>query len=399
MDVKIFPQKLDGVIEAVSDKSFANRIILAAAMADAPTEIYLNTLTEDVKSLLSSLKSLGVPIRENKSTITVSPINAYERDKEIECFGSPSALKFMLPFLSSLDVAPTIVSENKPIKIDGDNIFNLKGVGTTADITPFSLLGALHGGTYRAADFSGSFFISSLLMTLPTLKEDGIFVCTKAFKDKEYVKITLKVMRDFGIQIEDREDGFFIPNSQKYTSPEKISVEGDIFACSFIHGANAFGNRVRITGLNGDSVQNNKNIKDYLLKFNAKGTNIELNDDYDFIYILSAISLFACSETKISFNPVKDKELVLLKNYLSNLNKLGGEAKLLNNAVVINGKGAVKGGAIVDSFGDGRQAICYSLIATCADEPITVLSAESANKVYSFFYNDFKLLGGLCQVL
>ncbi|MBQ9513441.1 MAG: hypothetical protein IJR66_00460 [Clostridia bacterium] len=399
MDVKIFPKKLDGVIEAVSNKSFANRVILASALSSSPTEIYLKTMTEDVKSLISSIKSLGISVRENKNTITLSPTDCYEQDKEIEFFGSSSAIKFMLPFLSSLDISPTIVSENKPIKINVDNVFNLKGVGTTADITPFSLIGALHGGIYRASDFSGSFFISSLLMVLPTLKEDSTFVCNKSFKNKEYAKITLKIMRDFGIIIEDREDGFFIPNSQRYVSPDKISVEGDYFACSFISGANAFGNRVRITGLDGDSVQNNKTIKDYLLKFNAKGTNIELKDDYDFIYILSAVSLFTCSDTTLSFNPVKDKELSLLNSFVNNLNKLGGQVELYDNRIVIKGKGGINGGAIVDSFGDGRQAICYSLIATCADNPITVLSADSANKVYSFFYNDFKLLGGICQVL
>lgn len=399
MDIKIFPNKLDGVIEAVSDKSFANRVIMASILTSSPTEIYINTVTDDVKSLLSCIRSLGISVRENKNTITITPTTTYEQNKIIEFSGSSFALKFMIPFLSSLNISPTIVSEHKPIKIDGDNVFNMHGVGTTADTTPFSLIGALHGGTYRASELTGSFFISSLLMVLPTLKEDSTFICNQAFKNKEYVKITLKIMRDFGIRIEDREDGYFIPNSQRYISPGKLSVEGDFFSCSFISGANAFGNRVRITGLDASSVQENKNIKDYLLSFNAKGTSIELKNDFDFIYILSAVSLFACSETKISFSPIKDKELSLLKNYINNLNKLGGEAELKDNCIVIYGKGEVKGGAIVDSFGDGRQAICYSLIATCSKEPITVLSAESANKCYSFFYNDFKLLGGNCQVL
>ena len=72
-------------------------------------------------------------------------------------------------------------------------------------------------------DFSvSSQFITGLLFSLPLLKKDSKIVFKKKLESKQYVKITLYVLKKFGIKIKKIRNGFKVFGNQKFKETNKI---------------------------------------------------------------------------------------------------------------------------------------------------------------------------------
>lgn len=74
MEIRVLPSKLKGKIAAVSSKSDAHRLLIAAALSREPTVIRLNTLSKDIEATAGCLEALGCRIERGSDTLTVSPV-------------------------------------------------------------------------------------------------------------------------------------------------------------------------------------------------------------------------------------------------------------------------------------------------------------------------------------
>lgn len=398
MDVKLFPNRLDGTLEVSSDKAYEHRAFVLSALCDGETELVARNVYDETLVTLDCLKILGAKAEKTEKGYKIrGKLNA--DDVEVDVKNSQATLRFLVPLVCSTGAEITFSSENpKILETKTDNFYSLKGVAVNGKKLPFSLSGKLACGEYDAETLVDSRFISSLMIALPTLDGDSFIRCGNSFRKKSYVKLTRCLMEKFGARIEDCEEGLIIKGNQKYVSPGSLFVEGNGLTYANFFCANAFGNRVRVTGLPEDSVQAGKNCKKHLLTFNAKGTVLDVKDCQDLCFILSVVACFSCSDTVIK-NVPKGKNADTMNYFASCLNKLGADVSYSDGKLHIQGRGGVKGGAIVDSFGDGRIAMAISMLSTFADEPITLLSAHAATKYCPTFFNDFKMLGGKCSVL
>ena len=89
---------------------------------------------------------------------------------------------------------------------------------------PLTIEGQLKPGTFTIAGDVSSQYISGLLLALPLLKGDSRIVITGSFESRAYVDMTLKVLRDFGIQIGEEESGFFVRGNQNFQAPSSYRV-------------------------------------------------------------------------------------------------------------------------------------------------------------------------------
>ena len=62
MKVRLTPVKLCGSIPAISSKSDAHRLLIAAALSDRETEILCNVLSEDIRATARCLCALGARV-------------------------------------------------------------------------------------------------------------------------------------------------------------------------------------------------------------------------------------------------------------------------------------------------------------------------------------------------
>ena len=75
MIATITPALLNGSIEAIASKSYAHRIIIASALADKPTEIYINGISNDIIDTVNAVNALGAKAVINDNKISVEPIS------------------------------------------------------------------------------------------------------------------------------------------------------------------------------------------------------------------------------------------------------------------------------------------------------------------------------------
>ena len=74
MDITVKPGAFRGCVTAISSKSFAHRMIMAAALADKKTKINLNAYSEDIDATIACIKALGAEVEKNDRYIVVYPI-------------------------------------------------------------------------------------------------------------------------------------------------------------------------------------------------------------------------------------------------------------------------------------------------------------------------------------
>ena len=58
------PGRLRGTVELPSSKSYAHRLLIAAALADAPVLVRLNARNADIDATVNCLRALGAQIGE-----------------------------------------------------------------------------------------------------------------------------------------------------------------------------------------------------------------------------------------------------------------------------------------------------------------------------------------------
>ena len=75
------------------------------------------------------------------------------------------------------------------------------------------------------------------------------------------------------------------------------------------------------------------------------------------------------------------------------LTALGADAEERPEELIIRGKETLRGGT-VDSCRDHRIAMSAAVAALACREPVTVLGAESVEKSYPGFWEDYCRLGG-----
>ena len=402
MDVKVYPQQLNGEINAISSKSLAQRIFLAAALADKPTVVYLNKSSLDIEATMGCLVSLGAKIEQDGMRYVVTPVgNNLNKNAVLDLGESGTAMRFLLPVCGALGVNATLLGHGRlPERPIEHLIDSLNGVQFSSKNVPLKMQGQVKSGEFVISGEISSQYISGLLFALPVLDGDSKVIIKGKLNSKSYVDMTIDVLKKFSVEIVEKEYGYEIKGNQQYKTTGYAMVEGDYSNSAFYLAGNIIGNRVRVLGLNPDSVQGDKKIKELLLAFNSQGTVLEVSDTPDLVPILSVVGCYASSKTVITgAGRLRLKESDRLEAMKENLNKVGGNVKVTEDGLEIQGMAGLKGGAEVESYNDHRIVMSMAIAATFAKEPIIIKGAQAVNKSYPEFFEDFAKLGGKCEIL
>jgi len=170
--------------------------------------------------------------------------------------------------------------------------------------------------------------------------------------------------------------------------PERIIGE-------YFEGANAFGNRVRVTY---QAPIVGEKIKNIILAFSAKGTKIDCTARANFLPILAAVGCYANSDTILTFKAETNEDRKLAEETVSAFNAVGGDLEYDGEAIRIKGKYVLRGGGTFNSE-DERILIALMLAGTCADNPVTIETEGKAAETLKEFIKVFVSLGGIAQVL
>lgn len=313
------PLHCDTALNMPASKSFAQRAIIAAALADGESRLEGYSPCGDNEAAIEVAKALGAEVRAETAgvrsdlsdsstdtatgtTLTIKGAGSSVNMPDKLNVGESGLLtRLMIPIVAAL-------GKGQPIEIDGIGTLPARPLKGASEImagfgtvlrplnpapevhVPLTVQGPLLSGKTSVSGKGGSQLISGLLMALPLLPGDSTLHIHDP-KSIPYMFITADVLRRFGIRIGSEMEGgedfletqdwslctgitFKIKGGQKY-SPAAFDIEGDwSTAANFLVAGALFGD-VRLTGLDTTSLQADISIMDILMEAGASLSQIE----------------------------------------------------------------------------------------------------------------------------
>jgi len=416
----ITPRKLSGKITAPPSKSMAHRAIICAALAQGECRVTNIELSDDMIVTINAMRTFGAQVDivddGNRKKLIIHGIGNRKITKkpDIDCNESGSSLRFLIPM--ALDIAHGARFTGKghlPERPLGTykKMFSQKGIEWKQGekSLPLEISGELKSGLYELAGDVSSQYITGLLFALPRLAGDSQIKITGKFESRQYVDLTLQMLKRYGVSIEKTEDGFFVPGGQEY-KPADYQVEGDWSQSAFLILEGMFGDGVNISGLKADSLQGDSAIVSILQKMGAdiawQGGVLEAREsslaplDVDVSQcpdlapaIAAAMSVAHGKSTIFGGARLKVKESDRIMSVANALNGLGADVTPTDDGMIINGKNKLSGGS-ADAPNDHRIAMMVGAISSKCMGEIKLSGSRNVNKSYPSFWEDFVLMGG-----
>lgn len=301
-------------------KSFAQRAIVAAALAEGTSHLKGYTPCGDNEAALSVARSLGAQVELDGTMVTITGIGASAGCLASLCGSESMTLnvgesglltRMMIPVMAQLSNGPVTFTGEKTLlgrPLTGAKeimeAFDSKLTSMPADAltseaedslspvrVPLSVQGPLKAGRAEVSGKHGSQLISGLLMALP-FSENNTSLIVREPKSIPYMFITLEVLKKFGIRVGNdmfggrdflESDGdwslctemvFKVKGGQKYKAAD-IDLEGDwSAAANFLVAGAVFGKAV-IQGLDTTSLQADLSIMDILMDAGASLSQLD----------------------------------------------------------------------------------------------------------------------------
>ena len=407
MDIKITPNKLHGSVTPPPSKSAAHRMLIAAALADGTSVIDRLYPSVDILTTVEAMRQLGAEITVEGERAVVRGIGKAPENAVLDCCESGSTLRFLIPVAAALGVSTTFLGRGKlPERPITPYLQEFPRHGVSFDYKntmPFAINGQLGGGRYEIDGGISSQFITGLLLALPLTGQRSEIVLTSHLESRPYVDMTIDVMRKFGVNTEETENGFVIPAGQRFT-PFDGAVEGDHSQGAFFEVANTLGSDIAIKGLNVNSFQGDKKIIEICeeMVYNKSGAlhpfEVNVSDIPDLVPILAVLGSFCGGESRITGAArLRIKESDRLAAMEDTLNALGGDVTATADSLIIRGKNTLAGGAEVSAYNDHRIAMAMAIAATRCEKPIVIKGAECVRKSYPDFWEVYRSLGGIAD--
>lgn len=388
-------------IQMPSSKSFAQRAIIAAALAEGTTTLNGYSPCGDNESAISVARALGAEVtvglayKEGKvvkdsSTLTIKGRGAAALEPETINAGESGLLaRLMIPLMAVLgDGNATVSGEGtltrRPLKgaraimgAFGVRLETISGTGqeSFSEVhVPLTISGKLEGGKVTVSGSGGSQLISGLLMALPLLQEDTVIRLTEP-KSIPYLFITMDVLKAFGVKIWcDMEGGPEFAESQDWNDCTEIvlhikggqsykatdmDIEGDWSSAANFLVAGAIFGKVNVSGLDTKSLQADLSIMDILMEAGASlsqmgdddprgvihvqkaplnAFDVDANNCPDLFPVAAVLAAFCQGTSKIAgVGRLANKESDRGKAILSMLVQLGVKARISGDKMIIEG--------------------------------------------------------------
>ena len=387
MDVTIIPSKLRGTVTPPSSKSVAHRALIAAALSGGFSTISNLGDSKDIQATQNCLSALktGQPTGEDGLPL-------------LDCGESGSTLRFLIPLSLVLRGGGHFTGRGRLMERPQGPYFSLfqeKGIFYQQKNGVLTVRGTLKPGRYSLPGDVSSQFITGLLFALPLLDGDSEIVLTTPLESRDYVDLTLDVLRTFGIRVEERADAFHVPGSQRYESRD-FTVEADWSQAAFWYAANFAGGQVDIQGLNMDSKQGDKVIALQYWQLAKPGeAELDVSQCPDLVPPLAAMAAVRAGTTHFTHAArLRMKESDRLSTVAAALRAMGAQVEEGPDSLTIHGQERLPGGGTVDCCNDHRIAMMAAVSAAFAQAPVKLLGAECVRKSYPEFWNHFIQLGG-----
>ena len=445
------PIACDTPLQMPCSKSFAQRAILAAALAEGTSHLSGYSPCGDNESALAVARSLGatvLPVEDAAGTLTITGIGATAGSmdlKEVHVGESGLLTRLMIPIVAVLGKGNVRITGEKtlpgrPLKGAADMMAsfgvllaseNARSNAFNDVFVPLTVKNNLVPGKAEISGKDGSQLISGLLTALPlTGKNSTLYV--EDPKSIPYMFITVDVLGKFGIRIQSEMEGddiflqtqdwghcsqitFKVKGNQQIKAAD-LAIEGDWSAAANFLVAGAIFGSLDLDGLDTASLQADLSIMDILTEAGASLSRLDeektlhvqraplnafhfdLNQCPDLFPIVAVLATFCQGESRLAgVNRLAGKESDRGKAVADMLTQMGVKNRIEDDEMIICGRslqqrlltGTLLRGGSYTSLHDHRMVMALKVVALGADSPITIDDEACVAKSFPSFHEIF----------
>lgn len=395
-----------GKITPPCSKSYAQRALAAALLAEGESTLRNIEFCKDTQSALGCIESLGAEVRRaDEHTLCVKG-GLSPRGETLYVGESGLATRLFTPIASLCDRPITIAGEGTLLHRPMDMmIAPLRRLGVDVrdggGRLPIEVCGPMRGGEIDVDGSVSSQFITGLLLALPLAAEETTLHVEHAVS-RPYLDMTIDTAQHFGVRILHNDySEFFIEGGQRY-EPADFAIEGDWSAAAIMLVAGAVAGEVTLDNLSLLSKQADVAICDALVRAGASVVSdersitvahrplsafeLDATDCPDLFPALVALAAAAEGEsTIVGTSRLEHKESNRAEALRSEYAKLGIDIDLGDNVMRVRG-GEIRSDVATESYHDHRMAMSLAVSALRCDGSITVRDAECVAKSYPGFF-------------
>ncbi|MBQ3581677.1 MAG: 3-phosphoshikimate 1-carboxyvinyltransferase [Alistipes sp.] len=412
MDKYVSAGSIKGTITPPSSKSYAQRAIALALLAEGRTTLRNLEFCKDTRSALHCIEALGAKVEViDDSTLSIE--GGLKPQSNVLHVGESGLATRLFTPIASLNPTPlTIEGEGtllyRPMTMMIEPLRQLGvQVRDGGGFLPIEVQGPIHGGEITVDGSVSSQFITGLLLALPLAQEDTTLHVTSPVSTP-YIDMTIDTARRFGVEIMHNEGDytqFFIEGGQQYT-PTDLAIEGDWSGAASILVAGAIAGEVTIKNISTLSKQADTAICHALeragagliieqdsitvSKRNLRGFEFDATNAPDLFPALAALAAAAEGESVIiGTDRLRHKESDRAETIRREYEKLGIEVDISEKNIM-----RIRGGEIQPattfSHNDHRIAMSLAVSALRCQGEVKIENAECVEKSYPTFFEDLE---------
>jgi len=410
---------VDAAVRMPGSKSYTQRAMVIAALADGESLLRDPLLSEDTLGLAGALGLLGADVRTTDAGMTLRGAGGRitRPPHEIQLGNNGTAIR-LLAGMVSLGEGPFVLTGDprlceRPMKPLLDALTNL-GAAIHTDgergYPPVTIRGGrLRGGNVALRDIGSSQYVSSLLIVAPFAAAETTIVLEGRIPSLPYIALTVETMASFGVKVRTEGAGrYAVPCGQRYTARE-YRVEGDASSASYFFLAAALlKGRIRVENVDPRTRQGDIGFLALLERLGGKvlrgehhvevlggdlpagEMDFDLGGMPDIVPTLAVLCALRPGRSVIrNVAHLRLKESDRLAALAKELRKTGIAVEELADGLVIHG-GRPRG-ARIETYNDHRIAMAFAILGLAAPG----MEIEGEGCVGKSFPGFWKTLEGL----
>ncbi len=402
-----------GEINPPSSKSYAIRAMICSIFSKGQCTLSEVDISGDIASAISVAEALGCSVDYDLQSRSLS-LDSSHLDaslSELNVGESGLLARIFLAVSCVFDTQTTITAKGSLLTRSfacEKSKFDLLGINYSSEneYLPIQILPSdVNFGTELDCSDGSQFLTGLLFFAVLNQKETTIKV--KNLVSKHYIDLTIAMMQNFGVKIENKDySEFYIAASQKFI-PTNLSIEADWSGVSCLAVAGVLcGKSLRFKNLCESSLQPDASLKqifdyigcdssfegtDFVVSTNhTDGFCVDLTDTPDLFPALVALaSLSKGISTLCGTERLMNKESNRLDTLLQSFKALGVKmyASQQNQLIIFGGD--IEGGVELYCHNDHRIAMSLAVASLVAQQPVILHGIECVEKSYPNFWQDF----------
>lgn len=426
--MKLSPKRrLNGRLNLPGDKSISHRAAMIAALANGVSSLRNFSTSRDCASTLSCLEQLGATVTRKSNSIEISGQHSLQQPTErLDCGNSGSTMRILSGILASYDLTCELIGDESLSTRPMNRIIQpLQAMGATIDSQNGNPPLTIHG-TSRLLPITYELPIASAqvksAILFAGLRVTGRTSVIETSKSRDHTEL---LFNGFGVPVEtttnESSQLVICLDGPALFSPGDINIPGDISsgayfiaAAMLLEGSDLTIERV---GLNPTRIEFLKVLQACGSEISITDKTTERNEPVGTIHVrggsfsrangsqpiklggasipslIDELPLLAVVGSQIpggleitEASELRHKETDRLSATACNLRAMGAKVDEFDDGLRVSGSTQLRG-TTIDSFGDHRIAMAFSVAALIADGPSEIHGSECVGISFPEFFN------------